>query len=60
MDAFEKPIRRDFPADALCLGLGVNCSADGGELKSDADVVEKTSGLLRIGATLRFSRYKIL
>jgi len=60
MDALEKPIRRDFPANTLCFCLVVNRSAHGGELKSDADVVEKTSGLLRIGATLRFSRYKIL
>ena len=55
MHAFQKPIRRQLAADAFGDGFAIDRGADGGELQTDADVVEKAGRLLRIGPPLGFA-----
>src|SRR5580765_1644450 len=55
MDALQEPIRRQLTADPFSLSFAIDSRADGRELQADADVVEETSRLLRIGAPLGFA-----
>ncbi len=52
MHTLEKPVRRNFSTDALGLGFAKNRGADGSELQTDADVVQKAGRLLRVGSAL--------
>ena len=55
MHAFQKPVRWHLATHAFGVGFAINRGADGGELQTDADVVEKAGRLLRIRPALSFA-----